>query len=156
MVRPILLAALACTALACAACAPTTTYNGFQARDEKPADVKVGVDTKSTILARLGSPTTQTAFGGDAWYYLTQITEREAYYKPKVRSRDVVAITFDKEDKVASVKTLHLQDGYQIAYDRRQTPTRGRDLSILEQIVGTLGRTAVLPQDDDPGRTRPR
>lgn len=156
MVRPILLAAAAVAALSGAACAPTTSYNGFQARDEKPADVKVGVDTKSTVLARLGSPTNQAAFGNADWYYISQITEREAYYLPRVRSREVVQITFDKDEKVTAVKKLEMKDGYQIAYDKRETPTRGRDLSILEQILGTLGRTAVLPQDDDPGRSRPK
>ncbi len=156
MIRPILLAAAACAALAGAACAPTSTYNGFQARDEKPADVKVGVDTKSTILTRLGSPTLQSTFGDANWFYISQITEREAYFLPRVRSREVVRISFDKDDKVAEVKKLEMKDGYQIAYDKRETPTRGRDLSILEQILGTLGRSAVLPQEDDPGRSRPK
>ena len=156
MIRPTLAVAAACAALASAACAPTTSYNGFQARDEKPADAKVGVDTKSTILTRLGSPTSQATFGGDSWYYISQITEREAYYLPRVRSREVVQITFDKDEKVTAVKKLEMKDGYQVAYDKRETPTRGRDLSILEQILGTLGRTAVLPQQDDPGRSRPK
>ena len=45
-----------------AACAPVTSYNGFQARDEKPADIKPGADTRSTVLAKLGSPSTTSTF----------------------------------------------------------------------------------------------
>jgi outer membrane protein assembly factor BamE (lipoprotein component of BamABCDE complex) len=151
MVRPLFAAAAA--AIALTACAPVTSYNGFQVRDDKPADAKVGEDTKSTLMTRLGSPSTQTVFGNDTWYYITQVTEREAYHLPKVKGRQVVEIRFDADEKVAAVKTLTMKDGYQIAYQKRHTPTRGRDLSILEQILGTIGAASMLPQDDDPGRT---
>ena len=153
MTRSVLLAiAIVGLAASATACAPTTSYNGFQAREDKPQNVKVGTDTKSTVMGRLGSPSTQSAFGGENWYYITQTTEREAYHAPKVTGRDVVEITFDKEEKVTAVKKLSMKDGYAIAYDRRQTPTRGRDLTLLEQILGTIGRSSLLPQQDDPGQ----
>ena len=149
---------LPCLALlaGAAACAPVTSYNGFQARDEKPAEVKVGADTRSTVLARLGSPTTQSSFGDPVFYYITQVTEREAYLKPRVRNREVTAITFDKEEKVAAVKTYKLTDGYRVAYGGRETPTRGRSVNWVEQILGTIGRGGMLPQDNDPGQARGR
>ena len=146
-------AALAAT-LGAAACAPVTSYNGFQAREQKPQDVKVGVDTKSTVLTSLGSPSTKSTFDPNVWYYVSQITDEYAYYKPRVRTRDVVRITFGKDEKVSEVKHLTLKDGYQIAYDRAETPTRGRSLSWVEQVLGTIGRGGVLPQDNDPGNPR--
>jgi outer membrane protein assembly factor BamE (lipoprotein component of BamABCDE complex) len=145
---------LAALSLAFGACAPVTTYNGFQAREQKPQDVKVGVDTKSTVLTSLGSPSTKSTFDPNVWYYVSQITDEYAYYKPRVRTRDVVRITFDKDEKVAEVKHLTLKDGYQIAYDRAETPTRGRSLLWIEQVLGTIGRGGVLPQDNDPGNPR--
>ena len=69
-------------------------------------------------------------------------------------TRTVVRVTFGKDDKLTEVKTLDLKDGFQIAYDRRETPTRGRDLSWVEQIIGTIGRGGLLPQDNDPGNPR--
>ncbi len=138
-----------------AACAPVTSYNGFQARDEKPADTKVGVDTRSTVLAKLGSPTSQSSFGDPTFYYISQTMEREAYLKPRVTSRDVVAISFDKDEKVAEVKSYKLKDGFRVAYDGRETPTRGRQLNWVEQILGTIGRGGGnLPQNIDPGQAR--
>jgi outer membrane protein assembly factor BamE (lipoprotein component of BamABCDE complex) len=147
-------AVLAATALAVglSACAPTMATNGFQAVDLKPSEVKVG-DTRSSVLLRLGSPSTQGTFDPNVWYYVTQRTEKYAYYMPRVQQREVVAITFDKDDKVASVKDLQLKDGYQIAYDRQSTPTRGKQLNWLEQLLGNIGRGGgMLPQDYDPGR----
>ena len=148
---PILAAALAASV---AACAPVTSYNGFQARDEKPADVKVGVDTRSTVLARLGSPTTRSTFGDPVFYYMGQTSEKEAYFRPRVTAREVTAISFDKDEKVTAVKSYKLKDGYRIAYGGRETPTRGRQLNWVEQILGTIGRGGVLPQQVDPGQTR--
>jgi outer membrane protein assembly factor BamE (lipoprotein component of BamABCDE complex) len=135
------------------ACAPTLANQGFQAVDNKPQDIKAGTDTRSSVLSKLGSPTTSGAFDNNTWYYISQQTEKYAYYKPKVQKRTVVSITFDKADKVAEVKELELKDGYQIAYDRRETPTRGRELNWLEQLLGNIGRGGgMLPQDYDPGQ----
>ena len=147
-------AALSVGSLAATACAPVTSYNGFQARDSKPQDLKVGVDTKTTVLTSLGSPSTRATFDPNVWYYVSQITDEYAYYKPRVRTRDVVRVTFAKDDKVSAVEHLTLKDGYQIAYDPQETPTRGRSLSPMEQILGTIGRGGLLPQDNDPGNPR--
>lgn len=137
-----------------AACAPTTSYNGFQARDEKPADIKAGTDTRSTVLAKLGSPSARSSFGDPVFYYITQVMQKEAFLKPRVTTRDVVAISFDKDEHVTAVKSYKLKDGYRIAYDNRATPTRGRELNWVEQILGTIGRGGLLPQENDPGQIR--
>ena len=134
------------------ACAPTLSTNGFQAVDLKPREVKLG-DTRSSVLLRLGSPSTKGTFDPNVWYYITQQTEKYAFYKPRVQKRDVVAITFDKDDKVTGVKDLTLKDGYQIAYDRSATPTRGKELNWVNQLLGNIGKGGgALPQDYDPGQ----
>jgi len=74
-----------------------------------------------------------------------------------VSQRTVTEITFaEGDEKVANVRTLGLEDGRQIAMERRETPTRGRQLTILEQLLGNVGR-GQLPrtEDDVPGQRRP-
>lgn len=147
-------AVVVAAALAAGACTPTVAYNGFQARDEKPSSMKVGEDTKSTVLSKLGSPSSRSAFGDDTWFYISQISSKSSYHKAQIDKRDVVEIGFDKDEKVAAVKTYTLKDGFKIAYDTRATPTRGRQLNWVEQILGTVGRGGLLPQDNDPGNPR--
>ena len=141
-----------------AACAPTIGSNGFQAIDAKPQDVVAGTDTKETVLAKLGSPSTTSTFEPDqVWYYISQTTEKYTYNLPKVSTRTVTEITFVPQgDQVASVRTLGLTDGEQIAMNRNETPTRGRALTVLEQLLGNVGR-GQLPrtEDDTPGQRRP-
>ncbi|HTK35952.1 MAG TPA: outer membrane protein assembly factor BamE [Caulobacteraceae bacterium] len=148
----IALAALGLVGLSMAACAPTVAYNGFQAREDKPQDVKVGEDTKSTVTARLGSPSTTSSFEPNTWYYISQSTTKVAYQNPKLISRDVVEIKFGPDEKVTEVKHLGLKNGYELAYNKNETPTRGRELSVLEQLLGNIGRGSVMPTDVDPGQ----
>jgi outer membrane protein assembly factor BamE (lipoprotein component of BamABCDE complex) len=145
-------AALCLMGLGAAACTPTVAYNGFQAREDKPADIKVGVDTKSTVLARLGSPSMTATFEPNIWFYISQQTRKVAYRNPKIETRDVVAVTFGADEKVSAIKMYSLKNGYQIAYAKAETPTRGRELSVLEQLLGNIGRGSMLPQDNDPGQ----
>ena len=66
-------------------------------------------------------------------------------------------ITFEPTgDKVAGVRTLGLADGEQIAMNRNETPTRGRALTVLEQLLGNVGRGQLPRTDEDaPGQRRP-
>ena len=56
-----------------------------------------------------------------------------------------------KSTLVDAVTTL-LVPAQKIAYNKAETPTRGRELSVIEQLLGNIGRGGMLPQDNDPGQ----
>jgi len=150
MFRRAAYAAIALSLLSSAACAPITSYSGFQAIESDPKDVKVAVDTKSTVRGKLGSPSATSTFDPNIWYYMNQVKQRVAFRRPQVVSRNVTAITFNKEnEQVESVNNYTLKDGKVIAFNGRETPTRGRELTILEQLLGNVGRGSMLPRDDE-------
>lgn len=133
--------------LGASACTPVNSYQGFQAVDHAPADVKVGEDTRSTVMARLGTPTAVSTFDKDTWFYISQVSSRTAFYHPRVNVRSVVAINFRKsDDQVAAVNVYSIKDGRVIAYNTRETPTRGREMSALEQLLGSISAAGALPQ----------
>ena len=135
--------------LATAACTPTSTYNGFQIVDQAPADVKVG-EPRSAVLARLGTPTAKSTFGDDTWYYMSQLSSHTAFFNPRVNRRDITAIAFGKaDDHVAAVNTYSLKDGRVIAFNGRETPTRGREMTVIEQLLGSISAGGVLPPDQN-------
>ena len=150
MHRKALFVAAAPALSAAAACSPTASYQGFQAIDQRPQDVKVGEDTRSTVLTKLGSPTATSTFDKDVWFYISQLRTQTSFYKPKVAARSVVAIAFDHDtEQVKSVNTYTLADGRVINYDPHETPTRGREMTILEQLIGSIGAGSVLPPDQN-------
>jgi outer membrane protein assembly factor BamE (lipoprotein component of BamABCDE complex) len=132
------------------ACAPIQSYSGFQTIESDPKDVKIGTDTKSTVRGRLGSPSATGTFDNDTWFYMNQMKSRVAFKRPEIIARNVTAITFDKDSEVVkSVNSYTLKDGKVIAFNGRETPTRGREMTILEQILGNVGRGSLLPNDED-------
>lgn len=136
-------------ALATTACTPTSTYQGFQVVDQAPADVKVG-EARSAVLARLGSPTAKSTFDNDTWYYMSQLASHTAFYHERVNRRDVTAISFAKgAEQVVAVNTYSLKDGRVIAFNGRETPTRGREMTVLEQLLGSISAGGVLPPDQN-------
>jgi outer membrane protein assembly factor BamE (lipoprotein component of BamABCDE complex) len=154
--KPVIAFAAALVAVAgVSACAPIVSYNGFQAREEQPKDVKVGVDTKSTVLSRLGSPSVVSTFEPNIWFYVSQISSKVAYKNPRLLARDVVAIRFSDDEKVASVEAFDASKGFRVAYAKGETPTRGRQITVLEQLLGNVGRGGMLPQEEEAPGQRP-
>ncbi|NCO22843.1 MAG: outer membrane protein assembly factor BamE, partial [Rhodobacterales bacterium] len=57
-------------------------------------------DTRSTVLAQLGTPSTKSLFDDNTWIYMSELQERIAFYHPKVKTRKITAISFGTDDKV--------------------------------------------------------
>jgi outer membrane protein assembly factor BamE (lipoprotein component of BamABCDE complex) len=146
--------AVAAAGLATGACNPIRDTHGFTAQGQEQLKVEPGVDTKSTVLARLGSPSTQSSFDQPAWYYVTTVQERYAFYKPQTVNREILVVKFDGEDKVATVDRYGMERGRVVSYNGDRTPTRGRELGLLEQIFGNIGGTPPIRTEEDPRQNR--
>lgn len=125
------------------ACNPVLRTHGYIATEDKPQAVEPKKDTKASVLARLGNPSVKSTFDDNTWYYMSSVTERMAYLTPVTRDRTITAITFNDNGKVEKVAEYGIEDGQYVSYVKRKTPTRGRELSVLEQIFGTIGRIPV-------------
>ena len=133
--------------LFCAACVPVQTQRGYLPDREAVASISVGKDTKTTIADRLGNPSTTATFGNEVWYYISSKEEQMAFFTPRVLSRDVLAVEFDKEGQVADVRHYGLKDGRVVAFVSRETPTKGRELTIIQQMFNAVPG-AALPKED--------
>lgn len=141
-------------ALAATACAPVIRTHGYVPDDAESQLVQANVDSKDTVLQRLGSPSTTGVFE-DTWYYISSTREDFAYFKPHIAARRIVAVKFDENEMVTAVNEYDVEDGNEFRMVSRKTPTRGRELSALEQIFGTIGagvanRLPGGPQDQLP------
>jgi outer membrane protein assembly factor BamE (lipoprotein component of BamABCDE complex) len=132
------------------ACTPVVDRRGFLADESQSTAFAPGVDTKETVLTRMGNPSQTGVFDEQTWYYISAVQNQTAFYRPRTTERSITAISFGDDDKVAAVRTFGLQDGRVIAYDARRTPTRGREVTFLEQIFGSIGRAPVQLPGADP------
>ncbi|KAF0110129.1 MAG: hypothetical protein FD128_1827 [Hyphomonadaceae bacterium] len=136
--------------LAISGCAPIIDRHGFIAHDARAIEVAVGNDNKTTLTSRYGNPTQMGVFDEQVWYYISSTQSQRAFFKVKTTDRSITAISFDDDDKVSEVRQYAVNDGRIIDYSERQTPTRGREVTFLEQLFGSVGRSAVTLPGQDP------
>jgi outer membrane protein assembly factor BamE (lipoprotein component of BamABCDE complex) len=139
--------------VALAGCSPVISNRGYLENQDAEAGVAAGVDTKTTIEQKLGDPSVQAAFGTDAWYYISQRERQVAFFDPTIESRHILAIYFDKDGKVSDMKHYGLEDGNVVAFETRTTPTRGREMTFLQQLFNaTPGMPGAQDQQErNPG-----
>ena len=133
---------LAATALAVllSACAPDLVQRGNLPDPELLSRIQPGSQTRNQVADLLGSPSSIATFGDEVWYYISSQTQTIAFYEPEVLEQKVVAIAFDGDGRVKTVRTYGLEDAQEIEPVSRITPTGGREITVLEQLIGNLGR----------------
>lgn len=154
MAKRHLLASFAVACLATGCISPVKAYHGYAPDEVAPNAITPGIDTRSSVLAQLGSPSTESIFDDNTWIYISTIQERFAFYRPTISTRSVTAIRFSEEDVVEEVLEYDQDDGRVIDYASRETPTRGRELGLWEQIFGNVGR-AALPATNEATPNNP-
>jgi outer membrane protein assembly factor BamE (lipoprotein component of BamABCDE complex) len=128
-------------ALSLAACQPTVEHRGYLAKPGVFDQIKEGM-AKSEVEATLGSPSTTASinFEGDSYYYISSVTSQSSFLSPEEVKREVIAIRFGQTDQVTSFAQYGLEDGKVIDVNTRKTPTRGRELSLISQLLGNVGK----------------
>ena len=126
--------------LALSACESRLDTRGNLLDPELVVEITPGEQTRDEVAAILGSPSSITPFGSDTWYYISPRTETFAFLAPKVTERKILVVKFDKDGKVAKVNTVGLEAGQVINPIQRKTMTHGNKMTVIEQMVGNLGR----------------
>jgi len=127
-------------ALALAACQPTIDQRGNLPDKTKVAEIEPGVTTKEMVSQILGSPSSVSTFSDRTWYYISRRTEQTAFFNPEVLDQQVVVVGFDDGGVVREIQHLNLADSRPVDPTSRETPSAGRELGFMEQLIGNLGK----------------
>ena len=122
------------------ACEPTVSTHGHVWRGVSPEEIQPGVDTRETVLQRLGSPSAEGLEENVPWIYVTERELNRGVRPVVVLEQLVVVIRFDSGGTVVSVSELGPQDRIDVSLSDRETPTRGQSLNLLQQLLGNIGR----------------
>lgn len=136
--------ALVASMLALGACSPQVAQHGVMPDIDKVASIMPNETTKQEVERSLGSPSSINMFGEETWLYIGETTERLAFLENEVQERSVLLITFDKSGVVTDVQAHGLDASRDIQPVARKTPTVGKDLTVIEQLVGNLNRLGDL------------
>jgi outer membrane protein assembly factor BamE (lipoprotein component of BamABCDE complex) len=114
---------------------------GYQVDQDTLSQVKVGATTKPEALALLGTPSTTSTVGGDAWYYIGQSMKHTLSFMPvQMTDQHVLAVYFNKDGKVDRIANYGMQDGKVFDFVSRTTPTGGSEPDFLRNMMGGLFR----------------
>jgi outer membrane protein assembly factor BamE (lipoprotein component of BamABCDE complex) len=126
--------------LALVSCVATIGSRGFIPDEELISQLKTGLDTRITVSRVLGSPSSVSTFDDITWYYISKRTEQTAFFDEKVLDQQVLGIAFDDAGTISDIRRYAMSDGRIIDPVTRVTPTLGRELGVVEQLFGNLGR----------------
>ena len=135
--------------LTLSACGAQIDRHGHVFVDVDLSQIQAGM-SKDQVKSVLGSPDTTSTIGGDAYYYISTTQKSVAFLKPWEIDRQVVAVYFDGGEKVQQVANYGLKDGIVVNYYKDETPARGKDLTLLEQIFGNISNRKMF-KDQRPG-----
>ena len=136
---------LVAAGLAFAGCTPAVDHRGYVVPKQAVGKLAAGTATRSEVLQALGTPSTTAAFDDNTWYYFGETVQREAFLDPELIERHVLILRFDDGGLLSEVGTRDARSGREVTLVSRETPTAGHSLTVIEQILGNIGRFS------DPG-----
>jgi outer membrane protein assembly factor BamE (lipoprotein component of BamABCDE complex) len=120
------------------ACSPHINKQGNEIEPQVLSQVKPGVQTKDQVQSLIGSPSSVAAFDPNIWYYISKRSEQWAFLDPMVLEEEVVQVQFDDQGVVKSVRKYGEDDAQNVAMVSRTTPSRGRSITVLDEVYNTL------------------
>ena len=122
------------------ACTPIMRNHGYIPTDTDLSVLNVGQDTRETVTAAVGPPTTTGVLGDEAFFYVQSRFETRGAAAPVEVDRQILAISFSDAGTVSNIERFTLQDGNIVALSRRVTTDNVRDSTFLRQLMGSVGR----------------
>ena len=116
----------------------TSKVQGYAISQDALAQIRVG-QSQDLVVVVLGSPQTRNAFDeGTAWYYVETKVDQTAFGLTTVKERTVLAIYFDKNNRVADKAVYSAKDGKVFTIEGRKTPSYGADKSFIDSLIESI------------------
>src|SRR5712671_3178537 len=117
-------------------CFSETYQRGYIVPEGALEQLPIG-STQEQVLLVLGTPSTVATVSGEAYYYISQRTERPVGFMPSyMTDQRVVAVYFDKNRRVERLADYRMKDGKVFDFVSRTTPTGGKDAGIITGMLG--------------------
>lgn len=111
---------------------------GYEISEDAVKQIRVG-QSAALVTAVLGSPQYTNTFEKEtAWYYIGEKVNQTAFGMELSKDRTLLAIYFDKSNKVVDTERLGVKDGKTFTIESRRTPSYGQDRTFLDSIISSI------------------
>jgi outer membrane protein assembly factor BamE (lipoprotein component of BamABCDE complex) len=124
-------------------CEGIINQRGFTPTPGSVEKLEIGTQSREDVVRLIGSPSAVGTFNPNVWYYISERQEAYAFLKPKITEQNVMQLAFTEAGRLQTIKKYDQKDAESITMVSRITPTAGKQLTVLEQILGNIGRFAV-------------
>ncbi|MBB3173463.1 outer membrane protein assembly factor BamE (lipoprotein component of BamABCDE complex) [Endobacter medicaginis] len=124
----------------CSLFAPIPTQRGLLFEQNDLANIQPGSSTQADVQQILGTPTTRATFDDNTWIYISEVTEPVVMGFPRIDQQRVIALSFAPSGTLQTMKLLTGKDAREVAMVSQTTPSPGSKASILQQLLGNVGR----------------
>jgi len=111
--------------------------HGYQLDAKTIDQVKPGASAEQ-ILVLLGTPTTTSTVGGEAWYYITQVTDRSLQFMQRRSSTSASSRSIHQGEKGRPGRQLRHGRRQAFRFVSRTTPTAGAESTFLKGMFLNL------------------
>lgn len=124
-----------------------TFQRGYVLQQGALEQIPIGASQEQVLIV-LGTPSTVATVSGEAFYYISQKTERAAAFLPQeVVDQRVIAVYFDKERRVRRLANYGLKDGKIFDFVSQTTPTGGQEMNFIGRMFKNLNPFAAGPSN---------
>jgi len=130
---------LTVTCLLINACTGIKSNNGYLPVRDSIDQLKVNVTSTSTAKSKLGEPALVLGKKEPIFIYSSQVTNRVLFFEPKVISRDVLVLYFNKKKKLIKLEKFSLKDGKSFDLNTDATNFNNEERSLIANLFSNVG-----------------
>ena len=143
--QKIILLVLACFFLN--TCSGIKAINGYMPVQDSVDQLKVNKTSLSLTKSRLGEPALILGNQEPIFIYSSQVTNRILFFEPKVISRDVLVLYFNKKKKLKKLEKFNLKDGKSLQLNTDTTNLNAEQRSLIATFFSNVGVGGVRVPD---------
>ena len=143
--QKIILLLLACFFLN--TCSGIKVNNGYMPVQDSVDQLKVNITSLSFAKSRLGEPALILGNQEPIFIYSSQVTNRILFFEPKVISRDVLVLYFNKKEKLKKLEKFNLKDGKSFKMNTGTTSLNAQQRSLIATLFSNIGVGGVRVPD---------
>ena len=136
---PIRLLAILAVSLSLTGCASYRNH-GYAPSETTLSNLIVGRDTMDTVAELVGRPVSDSMISENTWFYVESRFRHLAFLAPEEIERQVIAISFDRSGRLASIDRYGLEDGRVVNISNKETVVSAEKRGIIAQLLHDIAR----------------